>query len=70
MKGHVLDDSNQPIIGANVYWEGTQQGTTTDVDGAFKLDTRENAHNLVVSYIGYTTVVIPVTDTKEPLVIN
>ncbi len=70
VKGHVLDDSNQPVIGANVYWEGTQQGTTTDVDGAFKLDTRENAHNLVVSYIGYTTVVMPVTDTKEPLVIN
>ena len=52
VKGHVFDDNNQPVIGANVYWEGTQQGTTTDVDGAFKLKTRKSTNNLVVSYIG------------------
>lgn len=70
VKGHVFDDTNQPIIGANVYWEGTQQGTTTDVDGAFKLATIKSTRNLVVSYIGYTTLVIPVTNPSEPLTIN
>lgn len=70
IKGHVFDDDNQPIIGANVYWEGTQQGTTTDVDGAFKLDTRKDVSNLVISYIGYTTLVLPVTDLEEPLKIT
>ncbi|RGP18195.1 TonB-dependent receptor [Parabacteroides gordonii] len=67
VKGHVFDDNNQPVIGANVYWEGTQQGTTTDVDGAFKLKTRKSTNNLVVSYIGYTTFVMPVTNPDEPL---
>lgn len=70
VKGHVFDDNNQPVIGANVYWEGTQQGTTTDVDGAFKLKTRKSTNNLVVSYIGYTTFVMPVTNPDEPLQIT
>lgn len=70
VKGHVFDDNNQPVIGANVYWEGTQQGTTTDVDGAFKLATRKSTNNLVVSYIGYTTFVMPVTNSGEPLQIT
>ena len=70
VKGHVFDDNNQPVIGANVYWEGTQQGTTTDVDGAFKLKTRKSTNNLVISYIGYTTFVMPVTNPDEPLQIT
>lgn len=70
VKGHVFDDNNQPVIGANVYWEGTQQGTTTVVDGAFKLKTRKSTNNLVVSYIGYTTFVMPVTNPDEPLQIT
>lgn len=70
VKGHVFDDNNQPVIGANVYWEGTQQGTTTDVDGAFKLKTRKSTNNLVVSYIGYTTFVMLVTNPDEPLQIT
>lgn len=70
VKGHVFDDTDQPIIGANVYWEGTQQGTTTDVDGAFKLKTREGANKLVVSYIGYETFILSVTNVDEPLKIK
>lgn len=70
VKGHVFDDNDQPIIGANVYWEGTQQGTTTDVDGAFKLKTREGANKLVVSYIGYETFILSVTNVDEPLKIK
>ena len=67
VKGHVLDEQEEPIIGANIYWEGTQQGTTSDADGYFELKGKENAKNLVVSYIGYTTAVVPVEDTSKPL---
>lgn len=67
VKGYVFDETDQPVIGANVYWEGTLQGTTTDVDGAFKLKTRESTNRLVVSYIGYETFIQTVTDTNEPL---
>lgn len=67
VKGHVLDEQEEPIIGANIYWEGTQQGTTSDADGYFELKGKENVKNLVVSYIGYTTTVVPVEDTSKPL---
>jgi outer membrane receptor for ferrienterochelin and colicins len=44
-----------PLIGANLLWEGTALGATTDFEGNFKLEnTREN-HQLVVSYVGYET---------------
>ena len=31
--GIVLDEKNEPIIGASVYFDGTTIGTTTDIDG-------------------------------------
>lgn len=67
VKGHVLDEHSEPVIGANIYWEGTQQGTTSDANGFFELMQKDGNKNLVVSYIGYTTSVIPVTDTSKPL---
>lgn len=67
VKGHVFDEQNEPVIGANVYWEGTQQGTTSDADGYFELAKKGNAKNLVVSYIGYTTSVVPVTETGKAM---
>ena len=67
VKGHVLDEHSEPVIGANIYWEGTQQGTTSDANGFFELMQKNGNKNLVVSYIGYTTSVIPVTDTSKPL---
>ncbi len=43
----------QPIPGVNVVIKGTTNGTTTDMDGNFKISVGENAI-LVFSYIGYT----------------
>lgn len=65
VKGRVYDENKQPVIGANVYWEGTQFGTTTDADGNFELERKGNAKNLVVSYIGYVTEVTPVDEESE-----
>ena len=43
------------IPGVNVYWSGTQQGTSTDADGHFTLNFPDgiNQPMLVVSFIGY-----------------
>lgn len=70
VKGHVFDEDKQPVIGANVYWEGTQLGTTSDADGFFELKMSGKQNRLVVSYIGYTTLVTPVTDISKPLQIS
>lgn len=53
ISGIVTDDSNQPQVGANVYLKGTYEGTTTAVDGSFKILCPDNDAILVVSFIGY-----------------
>ena len=67
VKGRILDEKNEPVIGANVYWEGTQAGTTSDVDGYFKIEQDNSTKNLVVSYIGYTTSITEVKNPEEEL---
>ncbi len=54
VKGVVLDDANQPIVGAFVVEAGTSNGTMTDVDGAFSIRVAKGAV-LEVSCIGYQT---------------
>ena len=35
--GKVVDNNNEPIIGAYVVVEGTTIGTSTDVDGSYRI---------------------------------
>ena len=59
VKGTVQDASGQPVIGAAVVVEGTTNGTTVDLDGAFVLDAVPSDAVLVISSIGYKTVKVP-----------
>ncbi|RNC63977.1 SusC/RagA family TonB-linked outer membrane protein [Proteiniphilum sp. X52] len=52
--GTVLDQNNEPVIGANIIEKGTSNGTVTDIDGNFSLQVKSDAV-LLVSYIGYLT---------------
>ncbi|MBN1180990.1 MAG: TonB-dependent receptor [Bacteroidales bacterium] len=54
IKGIVSDTKNNPLVGANVYIEGTYEGTTTNEDGQFTLKTSLFGEKVIaVSYIGY-----------------
>jgi TonB-linked SusC/RagA family outer membrane protein len=57
--GHISDTSGEAIVGASVVLKGTSTGTATGIDGDFELKVPENGA-LVISYMGYTTVEIPV----------
>lgn len=59
--GTVIDLQGEPIIGASVVEKGTTNGTITDFDGKFSLTVSKNA-TLQISYIGYITKVVKVTD--------
>lgn len=52
VKGHVKDETGEPVIGATVRVVGKTTGTVTDVDGNFILKT-EQGTKISVSYIGY-----------------
>lgn len=60
VRGTVVDETGQPVIGATIQIKGTSQGTVTDVDGRFNLSAPANG-TLVISYVGYATQEVPVS---------
>lgn len=57
--GKVVGANNEAIPGANILVKGTTQGTTSDANGNFVLNTGPDA-TLMVSYIGYVSQTIEV----------
>lgn len=59
LTGIVYDENKKAIPGASVYFNGTTIGTTTDENGNYKL-VMENIinANLIISFLGYQSVVI------------
>ena len=56
ISGIVLQKNGTPIPGANVYLEGTYDGTTTNNQGKFSFTTSEsNIQTLVVSFVSFET---------------
>lgn len=53
--GKVVDGGNEPVIGAQVRWKETKEATTTAVDGTFSIAPSEQTRTLVISFIGYKT---------------
>ena len=52
VKGQVVDQDGEPLIGATVRVKGASSGSVTDIDGNFQIDAASNA-TLVISYVGY-----------------
>ena len=62
VSGLVMDESGEPLIGATVLVKGTTVGTATDLDGKFVLSVPDDASILVVSYTGFSSQEIDITD--------
>lgn len=62
--GHVADEHGEDLIGATVIEKGTSNGTAADLDGNFTLTVQPNA-TLVVSYVGYDPMEVPVNGQKH-----
>jgi outer membrane receptor for ferrienterochelin and colicin len=60
--GYVYDEGDNPVVGANVHWRETDRGTSTNADGFFEIERKDSETQLVVSYIGYTTVTVAVEE--------
>lgn len=61
IKGQVKDENGETLIGVNIAALGASSGSITDLDGNFTLDIAEKS-SFQVSYIGYTTQTVTVTD--------
>lgn len=63
INGTVKDEAGSPLIGANIIIVGQQTGTTTDVDGKFRIAASKGM-TLEVSYLGYLSQQIQIVDQK------
>jgi len=53
VKGKIVDENGEPIIGASVLEKGTQNGAISDVDGKFTLELKSGKSTLSISFVGY-----------------
>jgi len=49
-----LEGKKVPLVGANIYWKESKEGTTSNKSGSFIIHNHDNYHTLVISYIGYS----------------
>jgi len=68
IKGKIIDQQGEPIIGANVLEKGTTNGVVTDYDGNFFVSVPPNA-TLQISYIGYLNQEVVIGDQNDIKVI-
>mgnify|MGYP006287886121 CR=1 FL=1 len=60
VEGRVTDtESGEPLPGVSIVEKGTQNGTSTDMDGNYQISVPDDA-TLVFSFVGYQTQEIPV----------
>ena len=60
VSGNVKDPTGEPVIGATVMEQGTQNGTVTDFDGNFTITLKGKTNKLVFSYVGMENKVVDV----------
>lgn len=54
--GRIFDEENEPVAYATVLFKGSIEGTITDENGRFYLESKKTWKQLVVSFIGYQTI--------------
>lgn len=62
LKGKVLDNNQEPLIGVTVLVLGTEKGAVTDIDGTFTVGNLPTGQAVArVSFVGFKTVELPIT---------
>lgn len=63
LTGKVVDSATQqPLIGASLFWKNTTAGATTSATGDFVIKRVHGFETLVVNYLGYDTVEMEIND--------
>jgi beta-lactamase regulating signal transducer with metallopeptidase domain len=63
--GVVISENGDPLPGVNVLIKGTTKGTVTDMNGNFSLELTPEHENLVISFIGRKSRIIPIEFSDE-----
>ena len=65
VKGHVVDENGEPLIGVTIAVKGTSERSVTDIDGNFSLSTATSSPLLKFSYLGYKNKEVSVAGKAE-----
>jgi outer membrane receptor for Fe3+-dicitrate len=65
LTGKVVDEFNQALPGADVIIKGTTQGTSTDFDGNFSLETSDAAGTVSIGFMGYISKALPFNGSQD-----
>jgi outer membrane cobalamin receptor len=65
ISGKVTENNGTPIMGANVYLDGTYDGTSSDSYGEFNFSTSETGiQTLIISFVSFETVILSINVTE------
>lgn len=71
LKGTIVDEKDEPIVGANVWIEYTPKGTSSDSEGKFVLDKITDANPVLrISAVGYTGVKQQINPSDNNIIIR
>lgn len=59
ISGYVFDENDQPVAFANVLFKGSTEGTITNENGRFYLESDETWETVIISFLGYQQLEIP-----------
>ena len=66
VSGKIVDSATkEPLSSASVYCQNTTIGTTTNKDGEFSLQLKSGGYELIISYTGYQTKQVRITNTDN-----
>ncbi len=69
VKGTVVDDRGEPLVGAGVIIQGTSKGAISGLDGTFEVSASPK-DRLVVSFLGFQDAVVQASDTQLRIVLK
>lgn len=68
--GHVVDrDTREPLQGATILEAGTNNGTSADEDGEFRLRLTSYSNRLIISFVGYEEAVVALSGFDENIAV-
>lgn len=67
IRGMVVDSNRDPIPGASIIVKGTRTGTSTNIEGEFTLDVKNDKVTLEVSFIGMKKQTLQVDATRKKM---
>jgi hypothetical protein len=68
VRGKIIDQNGDALIGASILVKGTTIGTVTDFDGAFLLNLPVGAQTIVISYVGYSSQEVTITEASNVVI--